>query len=87
MIDRAVLAHFASPHVMIMGSDAEPDYLPTLKARMKDNDVLFVCYNNHEPLIRAYYPHSTVINTGDLSTVEITEQVMTRIKTANGLAI
>lgn len=87
IIDRPVLANFANPHVMIMGSDAEPDYLPSLKAQMKDNDVLFVCYHNHEQLIRAYYPHSTVINAGGLSTVEITEQVMTRIKTANGLAI
>lgn len=87
LIDRPVLAHFASPRIMIMGSDAEPNYLPSLKARMKDNDVLFVCYHNHEQLIRAYYPDSTVINADGLSTVEITEQVMKLIKTANGLSI
>lgn len=87
-IDRPDLAHFASPRVMIMESDATPDYLPALKARIKDdNDVLFVCYHNHEHLIRAYYPHSTVINAGGFSTFEITEQVMTRIQTANSLAI
>jgi hypothetical protein len=87
IIDRTVLAHFASPRVMIMGSVSVPDYLPSLKARMKDNDVLFVCYHNHEQHIRNYFPDSTVINVGDLCTVEITEQVMTRIKTANALAI
>lgn len=54
---------------------------------MKDNDVLFVCYHNHEQLIRAYYPDSTVINADGLSTVEITEQVMKLIKTASGLSI
>lgn len=85
IIDRPVLANFASPRVMIVGSDAEPEYLPALKARLKENDVLFVSYHNHDKLIRDYYPNSTIIDAGSLSTVEITEQVMTRIKTANGL--
>ena len=87
IIDRPVPAHFASPHVMIMGSDAEPNYLPSLKARIKDGEVLFVCYHNHEKLIRAYFPCSTILNVGDLSIIEITDHIMKRIKTANGLAI
>ncbi|MHC8944316.1 hypothetical protein ACYX78_06630 [Advenella incenata] len=84
ILDRPVLLNFANPHIMIMESDIEPDYLPTLKARMKNDEVLFVCYYNHEDLIRTYFPDSVVINVGALSTADLTEEIMTRIKMENG---
>lgn len=80
IIDRPTIACFASPHVMIIGSETAPDYLPALKARTRGDDVLFVCYHDHKKLIREFYPESTTIDAKGVSTANITEQVMSRIK-------
>lgn len=85
IIDRPALANFASPHVMVVGSEAAPEYLITLKARLKSNDVLFVCLHDHVLHIQSHYPDSTIINAEGWSIPQITETVVTHVKAANGL--
>ena len=85
VIDRPAMASFASPRVMVVGSEGAPEYLPTLKARLKNNDVLFVCLYDHTSHIRAEYPESTILNVVGQSTSEITERVVKYVKTANTL--
>lgn len=85
VIDRPALAYFASPRVMIVGSEAAPEYLITLKKRLKHNDVLFVCLHDHKLHIQAHYPDSTIINAEGWSVPQITEAVVNHVKAANGL--
>jgi hypothetical protein len=85
LIDRPALANFASPRVMVVGSEAAPEYLIALKARLKNSDVLFVCLHDHESHIQAHYPDSTIINVEGWSIPQITEAVVNHVKAANGL--
>ena len=85
VIDRPALANFASPRVMVVGSEAAPEYLIALKARLKNNDVLFVCLHDHVLHIQAHYPDSTIINAEGWSIPQITEAVVNHVKATNGL--
>lgn len=85
VIDRPALAYFASPRVVVVGSEAPPEYLIALKAQLKNNDVLFVCLHGHELHIRTHYPDSTIINAEGWSFSQITEAVVNHVKAANGL--
>lgn len=86
VIDRVAMAQFASPRVMVIGSEGAPDYLATLKARLKNNDVLFVCLTNHSAVIKEFYPESTILDVNGWSNSEIFDEVLKRIKSENGLA-
>jgi hypothetical protein len=85
VIDRPALAHFASPRVMIVGSETPPEYLPALKARLRNNDVLFVCLHDHVSHIKSHYPESTILTVVGWSTPQITDEVVKHIKAVNGL--
>ncbi|WP_143519870.1 hypothetical protein [Pseudomonas moraviensis] len=85
VIDRSAIANFASPRVMVVGSEAAPEYLIELKARLKNNDVLFVCLHDHVLHIQADYPDSTIINAEGWSIPQITEAVVNHVKATNGL--
>ncbi|WLH29947.1 hypothetical protein [Pseudomonas canadensis] len=85
VIDRPALANFASPRVMVVGSEVAPEYLIALKARLKNNEVLFVCLYDHVLHIQAHYPDSIIINAQGWSIPQITETVVNHVKAANGL--
>lgn len=85
IIDRPVLANFASPRVMVVGTESAPEYLIALKDRLKNNDVLFVCLNDHQSHIQDHYPGSTIVNAKGWSIPQITEVVVNHVKAANGL--
>jgi len=79
------MANFASPRVMVVGSETAPEYLIALKAHLKNNDVLFVCLHDHVLHIQAHYSDSTIINAEGWSIPQITEAVVNHVKATNGL--
>ena len=82
ILDRGLLVPTISPRVMIMGTDAAPDYLPNLKKRISGSDVLFVTYHDHSQLIQKHFPGSVTIDARGLCDSEIAEQVMIKINVA-----
>jgi hypothetical protein len=85
VIDRSAMANFASPRVMVVGSEAAPEYLIALKTRLKNNDVLFVCLHDHVLQIQAHFPDSTIINAEGWNIPQVTEAVVNHVKAFNGL--
>ncbi|MGH2292192.1 MULTISPECIES: hypothetical protein [Pseudomonas] len=83
--DRVSMAQFASPRIMIVGSEGVPDYLAVLKARLKNNDILFVCLEDHSAAIKEHYPDSTILNVDGWSNSEIFDEVLKYITSENGL--
>lgn len=85
VIDRPAIVNFASPRVMVMGSEAAPEYFIAVKARLKNSNMLFVCLHDHVLHIQAHYPDSIIINAEGWSIPQITEAVVNHVKATNGL--
>lgn len=85
IIDRQPMAVFANPRIMIVGSEAMPEYLPSLKARLRKADFLFVCLHDHTEHIRAHYPDSTILNFPGRGVTDITVSVIKHVRMVNGL--
>lgn len=80
VLDRAQILPTISPRIMIMGTDAVPNYLPNLKEKMRGGGVLFVSYHDHNQLIHEHFPGSVVIDAKDVASTEVAKQVMLAIK-------
>lgn len=70
---------------MVVESEAAPEYFIALKARLKNNDALFVCLHDHVLHIQAHYADSTITNAEGWSIPQITEAVVNRVKATNDL--
>ena len=79
-LDQGFPINTISHQVLVMSREQGPDYLLNLVEYVKPSDLIIVICYGHEQLVRQYYPNSIIIDAIKISTVEVTELVIKKIK-------